>query len=144
MKVRTYNSPANWIGFNEIFDSLKSNQVEIYPPHNIIEVNDDESYIELAVAGFSIQDLEIETEKSELRITGKKPNSKYLDSQFRHRGISSKGFTKAFRLGEHVFAKEASCENGLLKIRLVREVPEAMKPKTIPINSVGEKQVLKG
>ena len=135
MTVRRYSSPANWIGFNEIFDSLQSNQIETYPPHNIIEINDEESYVELAVAGFAIQDLEITIEKSELRITGKKPKSEYTESQFHHRGISSKEFTKAFRLGEHVFAKDASCENGLLRVRLVREVPEAEKPTKLIIRS---------
>ena len=109
-----------------------------YPPYNI-EMLDEQRYaITLAVAGFSQQEIKIEVEKGVLSIRGNKPESN--DSKFLHRGIPSRTFERNFNLADYVEVTGAELVNGLLTISLVREIPEAMKPKTISIN--GNEKVL--
>ena len=128
--------PRNFLGFDPLFrefDHFSRMPNENYPPHNIVAVDDDNLVIQLAVAGYSKEDVSIEIEEKLLRITGRKEvkeNVNYL-----HKGISEKSFTKSFRLSEHIQIKNAEMENGMLKIYLEYIIPDEKKPKVIPINS---------
>ena len=129
----------NAIGVDRLFDRLISN-IEApqnnYPPYNIVQVNEDEYFIELAVAGLDEEDLEITQDQSTLTITGKIEVSENLN--YLHKGIAGRSFRREFTLAEHVEVTEANLKKGILFIRLKRELPEAMKPKTIAISHVSE------
>ncbi len=133
------------IGFDRLaalLDTLSNFEGETpsYPPYNIERVGDNEYRISMAVAGFSDRDLDVEVKENTLSIRGEKKgepeNTTYL-----HRGIASRSFERRFQLADHVVVKGASLENGLLHVDLVRELPEAMKPRTIPIATKAEKAV---
>lgn len=104
-----------------------------YPPYNIEVVGEDRYEITLAVAGFSDEELSIEVENGVLTVKGKKSGSEE-DRQYLHQGIATRSFARKFNLADHVEVQNAATENGLLRIKLLREIPEAMKPKTIAIN----------
>lgn len=107
-----------------------------YPPYNIERVDDDAFRIELAVAGFSDADLDIDTEDGLLTVTGKKtPRDDAPEREFLHRGIAERGFVRRFQLADHVIVTGAHLEHGLLRIDLVRELPEAKKPRRIAIGN---------
>jgi len=109
-----------------------------YPPYNIIEIDEDHYLIEVAVAGFNKDEITITTHDGQLKIAGFQetitnegediPNPNYL-----HKGISARSFEREWALAEHVEVTNAQVENGLLQIELAREIPEALKPKTIKI-----------
>lgn len=106
-----------------------------YPPYNIERVADDAFAIEIAVAGFAEGDLEIETNENLLTVAGKKGASDEGDEprQYLHRGIAERGFLRRFQLADHVIVTGASLQNGMLRIDLLRELPEAKKPRKIEI-----------
>ncbi len=105
-----------------------------YPPYNIEILNDDDYRIVMAVAGFAEKDLDITVENSHLIISGhieqNDESKKYL-----HRGIASRAFERRFELADHIKIRSARLDNGLLYIDLVREVPEALKPRKVKIKS---------
>ena len=103
-----------------------------YPPYNIEKTADDGWRISIAVAGFSDADLSVEVKEQALHITGKKADDG-ADRTYLHRGIATRAFTRRFHLADHVRVTGASHENGMLHIDLVREVPEALKPRRIEI-----------
>ena len=105
-----------------------------YPPFNIEAVGEDHYRVTIAVAGFAEEDLSIEVRESTLFVTGGKDDNGD-EAQYLHRGIAGRQFSKQFRLADHVKVENAWLDNGLLTIDLVREVPEAMKPKNIAIKS---------
>lgn len=107
-----------------------------YPPFNIVQTSEDKYRIELAVAGFAIDDLGIETRENLLTISGKRPDSNENgvdELKFVHRGIAERNFERRFNLADHVRVVAARLENGLLVIDLVREIPEAARPRQIAI-----------
>lgn len=105
-----------------------------YPPYNIERVADDEFAIEIAVAGFSEDDIEIETNDGLLTVAGKKSLDEDGEQrQYLHRGIAERGFLRRFQLADHVIVTGATLKNGLLRVDLVRELPEAKKPRKIEI-----------
>ncbi len=107
-----------------------------YPPYNIERLGADEFVIELAVAGFSEADLDIETKDGLLTVTGRHETSEETaERQFLHRGIAERGFIRRFQLADHVVVTSAELRNGLLRIDLVRELPEAKKPRRIEIGT---------
>ena len=115
-----------------------------YPPYNIEQSLEDENVyaIELAVAGFGEGDLDIEAKEGQLVIVGKKEVSEDAKRRIVHRGIAERGFIRRFQLADHVAVTGAKLSNGLLRIELKRELPEAMKPRKI---SIGENpQVIEG
>ena len=126
------------VGFDRLFDLLekqnRSNGGDNYPPFNIERRNDDEYRITLAVAGFRSQDIDITAQQNLLTVQGNKrdelPNGEML-----HVGIANRGFERRFELADYVRVDNAEMTDGLLLIDLVREVPEAMKPKKIAIGS---------
>lgn len=140
--MKTINFPRNpmYIGFDQMFNDLErlSNQTESgYPPYNITKVNDNKTVIELAVAGFSLPRLDIEVKDGALSITGN-PAEKKSKIEYIHKGISSRKFRREFKLSEYTIVSRANLIDGILYIELKQELPEAMKPKRIPINRDGE------
>lgn len=102
-----------------------------YPPFNVVRLGDHEFQIELAVAGFTEEQISISVEKRQLTIEGKIDDEG--EREYLHKGIAQRAFRRAFRLGEHVNVAGASMVNGLLAITLKREIPEAELPKKIEI-----------
>jgi len=102
-----------------------------YPPFNVVRLDTHEFQIELAVAGFTEEQVSISVEKDQLTIEGKIEDAEGRD--YLHKGIAQRAFKRAFRLGQHVRVSGASMTNGLLAISLKREIPEAELPKTIEI-----------
>ena len=111
-----------------------------YPPYNIELLDKDQYRITMAVAGFVEDELELQTEKQMLSIKGKKAAVEG-EINFLHQGIAARDFERRFQLADHVEVTGAELANGLLHIELSREIPEAMKPKTIPINGGDSKLI---
>ena len=128
------------IGFDRMFEDLNrefSNSKSTgYPPYNVVQENDDEYTISLAIAGFSMADLDITLEKNVLTIEGTSPEVPE-GKTYLHKGIGNRNFRRQFTLAEHIEVEDAELENGMLHINLVRNVPEAQKPKKISIREVG-------
>jgi len=127
------------VGFDEMLDELNSintRQIDNYPPYNVVQVNEDEYEISLAVAGFKPSDLSVTKDKNHLVITGEIIES--LDElekevTYLHRGIGGRSFRREFKLAEHVEIVGANLEHGILTVQLKREIPEALQPKKIAI-----------
>ena len=126
------------IGFDQMFNELErqfanSPNGNGYPPYNIAQINEDEYMISLAVAGFGMDNLEIEKDGKMLRIEGTAPKGDD-EVNYLHKGIGGRNFRREFTLADHVKVADANLELGMLNVHLVREVPEALRPKTIKIN----------
>ena len=131
--IYTFNDPffVGWERMNKrIEDAFKTNINATYPPYNVIKESDDTFIIELAVAGFSKEDLSITEKDGNLIIDGANKDSK---QDYLHRGIASRKFSRTFSLAEHVFVDNADLKDGILSIKIIREVPEEKKPKQITI-----------
>lgn len=131
------------VGFDQIADlmdrALASDVGQnTYPPYNIEKTDDDAWRISIAVAGFSENDLAIEVKDRALLVTGRKASDD-SERNYLHRGIATRAFERRFHLADHVRVTGASHENGMLNIELVREVPEALKPRRIEITSDAKK-----
>lgn len=126
------------IGFDRLAkmlnDGQRSENEISYPPYNIELVDENAYKIVMAIAGFQRNELEIETEHQTLRVTGRK-TKKEQETTFLHRGIANRDFEHKFQLADHVKVTGANLENGLLSIDLVREIPEALKPRKIEIGT---------
>lgn len=130
------------VGFDQIADlmdrALASDVGQnTYPPYNIEKTDDDAWRISIAVAGFSQDDLAIEVKDRGLHVTGRKAGDD-AERTYLHRGIATRAFERRFHLADHVRVTGASHENGMLHIDLMREVPEALKPRRIEIASQGK------
>ena len=146
LTLRTFDLPAIHkfgIGFDHLFDDLMRVNAQQsnnnYPPYNIVQVNDDEYMISLAVAGFGHDNLTVTKEKNFLIIEGMHSVAKLADEDdanytYLHKGISERSFRREFQLADHVEIGNAHLELGILSIHLKREVPEEAKPKTIAIS----------
>jgi molecular chaperone IbpA len=126
------------VGFDRLFDMLENNSVgqagENYPPFDLIKVGDNEYRIELAVAGFTRDELDITAQQNVLIVSGrKKDETEDKQSDYIYRGIANRSFERRFALADHIQVTGADIRDGLLAIDLVREIPEAMKPKKINI-----------
>lgn len=127
-----YHSAIGFDRMASLLDSVARDAKPSYPPYNIEQVDEHEYRITMAVAGFTEDQLEITSEQNTLMISGRQQD----DSEGRnylHRGIAARNFERKFQLAEHVKVVTARLENGLLHVELVREVPEAMKPRKIAI-----------
>ncbi|WP_299192698.1 Hsp20 family protein [uncultured Erythrobacter sp.] len=126
------------VGFDRLFDMLESqaraSSGDNYPPFNIARRGEDNYRITLAVAGFRPQDIEITAQANLLTVQGKKREENDDGSELLHVGIANRGFERRFELADYVRVANADLADGLLIIDLVREVPEAMKPKKIAVN----------
>ena len=125
------------VGFDRVASMLDAaSRVEqpSYPPYNIELVADDQYRITMAVAGFSEPELNIESEHNTLTVSGVK-GEESKQRHFLHQGIAARNFERKFQLADYVKVTGANMENGLLHIDLVREIPEAMKPRKVSIGS---------
>ena len=145
------------VGFDRLASLMSSatrqDQGNSYPPYNIRITSEDHYRITMAVAGFSEDDIGITSEHNRLLVSGKGADEPEEQGEYLHRGIATRAFERRFNLADHVKVMGASLENGLLHIDLEREIPEAMKPRTIKIgksasrlldieSSAGEKPVV--
>ena len=113
-----------------------------YPPYNIERVDDNAFAIEIAVAGFTEDDLEIETKEGLLTVSGKTQATEDGEKrEFLHRGIAERSFIRRFQLADHVVVKGAELQNGMLRVELERQLPEAMKPRKIAIGGTSPKVI---
>jgi|TARA_B100001093_G_scaffold102745_1_gene94935 molecular chaperone IbpA len=131
--IQTLFPRSSFVGFDHLFNEMEHtvrHAADHYPPHNIIRASEHEYLIELAVAGFSKDELSIEVKDRTLMITGEHV-SKGRD--FIHRGISTKKFKRTFRLSEHVQVNGADIQDGILAVELKYEIPEEMRPRKINI-----------
>ena len=140
--MRTFDfSPfaRNAIGFDTLFDRLNDraqDNNETYPPYDIVRTGEDAFQINLALAGFAPDDITITTEASQLTVAGKKPEIQ--ETEFLYQGISARAFERRFNLADYIEVENASFDNGLLHINLVRRVPERMKPRRINLGTVNK------
>ena len=137
------------VGFDQIADLMDrvtaAEQGKTYPPYNIEKTGDDSWRITLAVAGFGTDDLSIEVRENLLVVSAKKADDAEEGRTYLHRGIATRAFERRFTLAQHVQVTGARTENGLLEIDLVREVPEALKPRRIEIaGGAGSHDVIEG
>jgi molecular chaperone IbpA len=142
MAMRRYDlSPLfrSTVGFDHlarVLDNIPGEQAPGYPPYNIEKTGEDSYRVTMAVAGFGENDIDIKTQENKLVIAGRVEKSEDDESlAFLHRGIAERAFERTFSLADHVKVAAAALENGLLHVELVREVPEAMKPRTIAITN---------
>lgn len=124
--------------FSDLFESLldekAADRFEAYPPYNILKLSDDAYRIDIAVAGFREEDLNIISQDDRLVVSGRQNETESeKQQQFLHRGIATRAFERTFRLADHIRVEDAVMENGMLRISLMREVPEEKKPRMIPI-----------
>ena len=128
------------VGFDRLFDMLenqgRAQSGDKYPPFNIERRGDDAYRITIAVAGFKPADIDITAQQNLLVVQGKK-GEESSEGQYLHVGIAQRGFERRFELADFVRVDSANLEDGLLVIDLVREIPEAMKPKKITIGGNG-------
>lgn len=142
--MRTYDLTPLWrstVGFDRLFDLLEdtsrwAGEEHNYPPYNIERTGEDHYRIALAVAGFAADDISITAEQNVLTVEGRQTEK--AEHQYLYQGISARPFRRVFNLADHVQVKSANFQNGLLQIDLVREVPEAMKPRRIAIGAGGQ------
>ena len=124
------------VGFDRLFDMLENNTVgngENYPPFDLIRVDDNKYRIEIAVAGFKRDEIEITSHQNVLIIRGQK--SEDTGSDYVHRGIATRSFERRFALADHIQVTGADLKDGMLSLDLLREIPEAMKPRKIEIGA---------
>jgi len=129
MKYNTFG-----IGFDQFFADVErafKEPVVTYPPHNIVRLDNNEFIVELAVAGFSKDELTIELKEKSLLVSGQK-NEKD-EREYTHKGIGTRSFDRTFKLAEHVIVTDATITNGILGISLKLEIPEEKKPLKINI-----------
>lgn len=130
------------IGFDRLFALVDAAQQQTeghYPPYNIERLGDDRYQISLALAGFRPDDITVTAEQNVLTIEGRKTDEK---REYLYQGISERQFRRQFNLADYVQVRNASFDNGLLRVELVREIPEAMKPRRIAVSGASNVQQL--
>ena len=135
--MTVFSSPMvrQFVGFDTLFDELNemaARKEPNYPAYNIAKDDEEHYRIEVALAGFSIDDISIEAEKSVLKIEANKSNER---SNYIHQGIAQRGFSKMFRLAEYIKVDDAQFVDGILTVALHREIPEADRPQKIAISN---------
>jgi molecular chaperone IbpA len=145
--MRTLDLAPLWrstVGFDRLLDLIDESARWVgednYPPYNIERTGEDHYQISLALAGFTPEDVTITAEQNVLTVEGRKAEKG--EHQYLYQGISARPFRRVFNLADYVEVKGASFDGGLLKIALVREVPDAMKPRRIAIDAGNENQKL--
>jgi molecular chaperone IbpA len=145
MVSKAFSFPrSHFIGFDHVWNEIErlSDMADnkLYPPHNVVKHDDVNFTVELALAGYSKDDLTVEVKDGILVVTGDKSSE---EREYLHRGISSKKFSRTFRLSEHVVVSGADFVDGLLVIDLKVEIPKEKLPRAIPIGKTkGKKQLL--
>jgi molecular chaperone IbpA len=136
--LQTLFPRSSFVGFDHLFNELEftaKHAQDHYPPHNILKTGECDYLIELAVAGFSKDELNIEFKDRTLTVTGEHQSK---GREYIHRGISTKKFKRTFRLSEHVKVHGADLKDGVLSIDLKYEIPEEMRPRKIEIGHYEE------
>ena len=132
-----HNLHRNTIGFDQLFEQLNRTFAQTgkdnYPPHNVIQKDETNFVIEVAVAGFLENEVDVELEENILTVKGEVKRDGDAAEQYLHKGISTRSFTRRFPLADNVEVRSASVRNGILAINLERVVPEEQKPKKIAI-----------
>lgn len=128
------------VGFDRLFDMLESSTAssngDNYPPFDLIKLGDNQFRIELAVAGFKPNEIDITAQQNVLIVTGEKKNEREENrSDYLYRGVANRSFERRFALADHIQVRDADMADGLLSIDLVREIPEAMKPREINVGT---------
>jgi len=146
MVSKAFSFPrSHFIGFDHVWSEIErlSDMADnkLYPPHNVVKKDETHFSVELALAGYSSDDLTVEVKDGILVVQGGKTGDGEVEREYLHRGISAKKFTRTFRLSEHVVVDGADFKDGLLVIDLRVEIPEEKRPRTIPIGST-DKQLL--
>jgi len=130
------------VGFDRLFDLLENSSLgqgsENYPPFDLIKVDENHYRVILAVAGFGRDEIDIVAQQNQLIVSGKKADDEGVD--YIHRGIANRQFERRFGLADFIKVAEADLKDGLLSVDLIREIPEAMKPKKISIGGSQPKQ----
>ena len=127
------------VGFDRLFDMLENSSAggaqENYPPFDLIRLSENDYRIELAVAGFKPDEIDITAQQNVLLVSGRKKDEteESKDSNYIYRGIATRSFERRFALADHIQVRGADMKDGLLAIELKREIPEAMKPRKISI-----------
>jgi molecular chaperone IbpA len=128
------------VGFDRIFDDMErrfaNNVSNNYPPFNIARLQENLYEIELAVTGFAKEEISVTVEADKLVITGQRNKSEDTTIEFLHRGLAFRDFERTFTLADHMKIRFAEIKNGVLTIRIEREIPEEMKPRVIDIVEV--------
>jgi molecular chaperone IbpA len=133
------------VGFDRLFEMLNADRADTeqaYPPYDIIRTGEDTFCISLALAGFNAQDITITAQQNLLTVAGRKPENARPD--YLYQGIPTRAFERRFDLADYVEVEGASFENGMLQIVLARRVPEAQKPRRIPIGGDAFPKVVEG
>ena len=124
-----------FIGFNRELERManvhNTASRQSYPPYDVLKLDEDTYQVQLAVAGFSKDNIEVSVEHGTLKISGE--IVEVTDAEILHKGIAARKFTRSFALGEYMEVSSASLEDGMLTIKIVREVPEEKKPKVIKV-----------
>jgi len=149
MVSKAFSFPrSHFIGFDHVWSEIErlSDMADnkLYPPHNVVKHDDTHFSVELALAGYNPDDLKIEVKEGILVVHGDgcPTLENEVTREYLHKGVSTKKFTRTFRLSEHVVVDGADFENGLLVIDLKVVIPEEKRPRIIPIGKSTEKQLL--
>ena len=137
-----YRSTVGFDRLFNLFDQAAGDGAPGYPPYNIERTGENAYRISVAVAGFGQDELSIEAKENTLTIRGEKQDKQEKHSEVLYQGIAARAFERVFQLADYVQVKSAAVENGLLHVDLVREIPEAKKPRNIPIGNGATKQVI--
>lgn len=129
------------VGFDSLFNELEdrffansANGGTTYPPYNIVKEGENGYHIELALAGFAREDVDIQVDQGDLIISGNTESKEKADERtYMHKGIAGRAFKRVFKLADHVEVKGAEMKNGILTVSLEKEVPEALKPRKIEV-----------
>ena len=126
------------VGIDSLFDRITRNidmaaNAGNYPPYNIVKTGDETYEIQIAAAGFRQDEIEVEVKDGQLVVQGGQSNQARPEVEYLHHGISNRSFIRTFQLSDYVEVKEAQMKDGILTVRLEREIPEAAKPKKIAI-----------
>lgn len=140
LNLRTLDIPSIHkfaVGFDNMFDELlrhtNTQAGTNYPPYNVVKYSDDKFAIELAVAGFQEDDIDITVEKNQLTVKGVQTATVDETTEYLHRGISARNFQRTWTLADHVEVTGAQIKHGILNVHLERQVPEEQRPKKIAI-----------
>ena len=133
------------VGFDRLFDMIENNSFgqaqENYPPFDLIKEGENEYRIELAVAGFKPEEIDITAQQNVLIVTGRKQDeTEQKGADYIYRGIATRSFERRFALADHIQVRGADMKDGLLSLELVREIPEAMKPRKINIGGTERRE----
>jgi len=128
------------VGFDRLFDDIEhrfANQIQTnYPPYNILKTGEDTYEIQIAVSGFTTEEISVEVDQNHLVIKGERLREDDADTQYLYRGLAATDFTKIFPLADHMQVENGSIKHGILTVYLKRIIPESLKPRKVKL--IGE------